>query len=481
MDEIEEAGRTAEAIRADLELLLVRGIASSSPKDRRPIEVHAEEWAGLGAHHVASALQEALRAADAGAHDAPSKFLSAFTSLHTFERVLSLDAAIGAWSSVVEGETGPGDAAEPERASPAPLEDPKGALRILEDLAHVVEDLVRSGLTSASAATRAKLDAAFKEASRRKLLRLGASLRYVNEEIGRFLANDGTFAARRYGFFLHRSWLLSKGTIFAIEKGDARLVSALTMGSAAAPKPCRSIEVVTIGIGKRSVASACTFDFRLRVTAADDPALVGRALVFGLVFARKSDVIAEAYLHLPQPQKYTPKILREPTRILVTDAAIVPDARMPRLILGPKSTVKAGAPFEDFLEVTSFDPAAALRRAAAHDPSPLDLAVELQEEIRLDDWTITKTEGRHPFVIHAHGLVFDVAVSVEGEGEELRDRLAELVKRKQRPPLFGLVHYEGGRLLLQPLSLLSERGAEHLQLSNEKINLAALLGSLNIG
>lgn len=493
MNELEEVGRTADAIRADLEGAFVRGLAASTPNDRRGLVVRTEEWERVGAHHVATRLRAALRAADVDAKDAATKYLSAYTSLHAFERVLSLEVAKNAWACHRASREPASDDEDDDEASDAPpmsaaappapaLDDPKGAAQLTNELAKLVEDLVRTGLTSATNATRAKLDAAFKEASRRKLLRLGASLRYVNEEIGRFLADDGSFAARRYAFFLHRSWLLAKGTSVALAKNDARLVASLSAGAGVAPKPIGGpIEVVTIGVHKRTAATVCTFDFRLRVTKAPKAPLVGKSLVFSLVFARKAGVPAEAYLHLPQPQKFAPKIFRDKTTISVTEAALLADGRGGgRLVLSPKSVLSAGKAFAEWTEHYGWDPDGAAARAAAHAPSPLDLAVELQEEVVLDEWQLAPGGDGSPW-IHGPGLAMSVTLPAGEDGKDLHAKLeAGAKKKKNKPRLFGTVHYEFGRLAFAPLSYLTDDGPEHLMLSDENINLAALLGSLNL-
>jgi len=491
MTELEEVGRTADAIRADLETVFVRGTATSTPNERRSLVVRTEEWERIGAHHVASRLRAALKAADADAKDAPYKFLSAYTSLHAFERVLSLQVARDAWAGYLSTSAEAEADHDSEADDPAPasiaepptmtLEDPKGAAQLTNELAKVVEDLVRTGLTSATAATRTKLDAAFKEASRRKLLRLGASLRYTNEEVGRFLADDGSFTARRYGLFLHRPCLLAKGTSFAIAKNDGRLVASLSAGTAAAPKPIGgAIEVVTIGVHKRVTATVCSFDFRLRVTKSPKAGLQGKSLVFSLVFARKVAVPAEAYLHLPQPQKFAPKIFRDKTTITITDAAVIPDERGGgRLVLGAKSVVTAGKGNVTWEDHYGWDPEGAAARARAHAPTPLDLAVELQEEIVLDEWQLAPG-GDGTSWVHAAGLAMRVGMPAGEEGAELTKRLEARAKKKNKPRLYGTMHYEYGQLVFTPLSYLGDDGPEYLMLSDENINLSALLGSLNL-
>jgi hypothetical protein len=64
------------------------------------------------------------------------------------------------------------------------------------------------------------------------------------------------------------------------------------------------------------------------------------------------------------------------------------------------------------------------------------------------------------------------------EGKALRRALDGLRKKKRRPPLFGLMHYDKCRLVLQPLSLFEEAGPTHLMLSEEKVDRAAILKTL---
>ncbi len=499
MHELEEVGRAADAVRADIESAFVRGLATSTPNDRRSLALQTEAWERAAAHHVATRLRAALRAADADAKDAPQKLLSAYTSLHAFERVLSLEVAKIAWAARKAsmaggdedddadhaGDIEPAGALRTPSPAPAPaampLEDPKGAAELATELAKLIEDLVRTGLTSATPATRTKLEAAFKEASRRKLLRLGASLRYVNEEIGRFLSDDGSFQTRRYAFFLHRSWLLAKGIKLALARGDAGLVAALTAGAGAQPKPAGPIEAVTIGIHKRVTASLVAYDFRLRVTASERAELRGKSLVFSLVFARKKDVPAEAYLHLPQPQKFAPVLFRNKNVISIADAAVLPDDRGGgRLVLGPKSTVVEGAAFDRYEDLYVWDPDGAEARATAHAPTPLDLAVELQEEVILDAFDVAQgADGA--LRVHGAGLSMRVALPAAEEGLDLREKLeAGSKKKKDKPRLFGTVHYEFGDLVFSPLSFLEESGPVHLTVSDQNLNLSALLGSLNL-
>ncbi|MCY1072961.1 hypothetical protein [Archangium lansingense] len=535
MSSLEEVGQEADTLRTELEQLYVRGLASSSAADWKKLASLAEQWERIGAGHIASRLTAALRAAEAGTKDAPRALLSAHTSLHVFERVLSLEAAAEAWAEYVaaqseEGEEGAADAAPAASAPPAvkppaaapPIEDPKGALALLEELSRAVEDLVRTGVPVATEATRAKIDASFKEASRRKFLRLGPSLRYVNDDVGRYLAGDPQFSIRRFSFFLHRSWLLARGMVKAIRDKNDALFAALAAAPSAAPRPVKSIEVVTLGVLKRTVASAYTFEFKLRIVGAAEPELVGRSITYSLVFARKAegkakDLPAEAYLHLSQPQKFMPRVFRQDKVVKITDAALMLDERGGgRLALGPKSTVTEGSVHTDWPPLFQFDPAAALERVKRHTPGPLDLAVELQEEVVVAGATMSEKpiktgDGRRIFALSgAGGLSFDAVIPDGPDGEELLPRLRAALKQADKPLLYGITYYEFGRMMLLPLSLLysgsaapepepapkaqaskkkgtkgegkakvtKDGGPEHLMLSDKTFDVSALVGNL---
>ena len=502
MAEVEEIASTLENLRARMVELVVRGLASVAPGDLSTLEVLTDSYERSGLIHITSRLRTMLRAITGDTKAAPATLLSAYTSLHVFERVLSLEAATAAWAQALaeadddesrDDQHPAGEAAAPAAVTNLPPAEQKQLAALLDELARAIEDLVRTGLTSATQATRDKLDVSFKEASRMKLLRLGATLRYVNEEVGRFLAHSEAFSAKRFVFFTHRAWLLARGLAEALKEKNDRVIARLSGTGAPSPLPVRTIDVVTLGVFSRSVQNTCTFDFRLRVVKAEDPAHLGRSLVLGFVFGRKSiDISAEAFLHLPQPQKYHPKIFTEHNVLTVTGAAIALDDRGGgRLMIGPSGTVtqhsKSVPSWAPFLE---WHMHAAFQRAQTHTPSPLDLPNELQEEVVLADWTCQDdpartTPERRVFTVRAHGLEFDAVAPGGAEGKTLASHLEKHSKRRPDPskpcaPLYGLVHYELGRLVLSPLATIAADGPRHLMLTGEKINLTALLGSLQL-
>ena len=473
----EEVTATLFALHHAYEDLIVRGLRSCGPDDLRHLEAIGDELARAGAGYVAGAIAEVVHRVREAAPGAPRALLRAQTATRVFERVLSLDAA----AEVFGG--GGATVAEPAPRA-APSTDATALAPVLEELAALVEGLVASGMTTASAATRTKLDAAFKEASRLKLLRLAASLRYVGDECGRFVADSPQFSARRLAFFLNRTWLISRGLLDAIARDDRAALARLLWQPPSAP--VGKLVLGVLGVHKRALLDgSAAFEFRTRVLADAPGVAKGTRLVWSCVFGAKPGVPAEAFLHLPQAQKFMPKLLLEPTEIVVTDAAVSLDEHGGgRLLLGPKSTVKAGAKLKAW--DASWDPATAAARIKGHPISPLDLEVELQEEVVLADWEIGAPEesDRRPehaiYPITAAGRSYEAIASRGADGEALRAALDGYRKRgAKRPPLFGIVHYEMARLVLQPLAALGDAGPTHLMIAADNIDLASLMKTLD--
>lgn len=91
------------------------------------------------------------------------------------------------------------------------------------------------------------------------LLRLGTTLRALNEEVARFTKNQAGFSRRRLSFFLNRSWVLTRALKNAIENNKADVFERLMLTPSASPVDL--IDVVTIGVVKRSATSFVAFDF----------------------------------------------------------------------------------------------------------------------------------------------------------------------------------------------------------------------------
>jgi hypothetical protein len=356
--------------------------------------------------------------------------------------------------------------------------DRKKLLPLLGELADAVEDLVLSGLTTASESTRQALNVAFQEASRLRLLRLGSTLRVANEELGRFTRNEPDFSRKRLVFFLNRAWLLSHGLARALrEKDDVQLARLLW---SPAGEPADRLEVVTLGAIKKVIrGAAVTFEFRLR-------SLTGQRLLWACVFPLRPgvDVPAEGFLHLPHKQKFKAADFLAGKTITIEKVTLATDDSGGRITMTDATTVTVGKAFTDWDRFRCWDPAAALTRIQSHSPGPFDLEVEMQEEVVLDDWQLgevtERADGQLAYPIRSGETAFEAVVASGAEGQALRKALERHRKKKQRPPLFALMHYERCRLVLQPLSVFGPNGPEYLTISDEKLDRAALLKALNL-
>jgi hypothetical protein len=474
------------ALQQALENLFVRGIKAAASEDVQLLVAHGEELGRSGAAYLAGQVEALIRHVRAADAEAGRVLLRTQTALRVFERVLSLDVAVAALAPGQASSDAPAAAAAARTAAP---ENRDALVPVLEELARTVEGLVGSGLTTASAATRLKLDASFKEASRLKLMRLATSLRYVGDELGRFLGDSDQFSGRRYVFFLTRTWLICRGLLEAIREDDQVALGRLLLSSPATP--VRALRLAVIGVHKRALLDgSAAFEFRMITLDEQGGVSRGARLSWSCVFGRKPGVPAEAFLHLPQAQKFTPKILLDRTEILVTDAAVTLDEHgSGRLMLGPKSTVKPGKKIADWDGLVEWDRADRDRVAARwrrHPISPLDLEVELQDEVVMTDWQLAApvTNPYRPeqqvFPLGAGGLELDAVCSTGPDGRELMTALRALAKpRAERPPVYGLMHVEMGRLVFQPLTVFGENGPEYLMISGENIDLASLMKTMD--
>jgi hypothetical protein len=375
---------------------------------------------------------------------------------------------------------------------------------LLDELAAEVERLLRGGMTTATAATRDKLDVTFREASRQGLLRLAGTLSLVSREIGRYVAQDPQFSARRLSFFIGRTWLLARGMVRALRAGDTATFERLAMDRRS--ETVSELRAVTLGVIKKVVpGSFCAFEFRMRRLEAGK---LGAPLAFTEMFPMKAgppgapgrDVPPEAYLVLERPQRYKPRILLDGGAVSFRDVKLLGSEAGLRVTLGKDSRVEASGPWDGWSSLPAWDVAGALARVRAHEVDPLELPNELHEEVVLDEWRIgepTTKEQRHAYPVQARGLVLDGVVADGIEGQALQGNL-ERMRKGQAPlglgpggsggggkgepsasrRLFGVLHYETCRFVLQPLALLTASGPIHLMTSADGIDHKALLRNL---
>lgn len=365
--------------------------------------------------------------------------------------------------------------------------DKKKLLPLLDELSSSVEQLLLSGLTTASEATKTTLTVSFQEASRMGLLRLGSTLRVASEELGRYTRNQPDFSRKRLSFFLNRSWLLSRALARAVRDDNEADFQKLVWVPRSTP--VEKLEVVTLGVSKKVAVNAfCAFDFRLRTISNAGELPAGSKLVWSCVFPLKAgtDLSAEAYLHLPQKQKFTATAFLEGKSILLEKVGLTMEqGGNGRVSMTEHSKVTTGSTFSAWEQFQTWNCSPILERIGKHQPSPLDLEVELQDEVVLFDWTVgepVRPDGEGPFVfpVESKGVAFDAVVSASKEGEVLYKAMSDFRTAKSRAPLYGLMHFERCKLILQPLSTLEEKGPRVLTLSNDKVDRKTLLKTLNL-
>ena len=360
--------------------------------------------------------------------------------------------------------------------------DQKTILPHLRRTVDAIEEILHSGLTTASETTTQALGVTFQEASRMKLLRLGSTLRNTHQEITRYVENDDSFSQSRLVFFLNRSWLLCKGMEAAIQRSDSKQLDQLLW--TAGTKKKKSLTLVCLGIVKKvSANNFCAFEFRLRDPKKNTP--YTWSCVFPL--RKNTQVPAEGFLHLPQKQKFAPSILVEGKLIEFKNFSITEsETGATRIRLEEKSTVNVTQPFENWQSLIAWDTQAAIKRIKDHSTSPFDVDVELQEEVWLNEYSISESRTtaeppRQIWPIACGQLKFAATLTNSKDSQPAATAIRKEAKQKKpNRPMFGLVHYSVGELVMQPLSIFIEKEnrLDYISLSKDSINKAALLSAL---
>ncbi|MFK8112939.1 MAG: hypothetical protein AB8B91_12090 [Rubripirellula sp.] len=355
--------------------------------------------------------------------------------------------------------------------------DRKAITNMLGELTSTLETLLLSGLASASQSTETQLAQTFRDASQLRLLRLGSTLRIAAEEVGRYTRNDPLFSRRRYSFFINRAWMLSRGLQHAIEQQDVAHWQSLTWQAGGAT--IDSLQVVALGVSKRVVPDAfCGFEFRLRRIDDGSDAPLKWSTIFPL--KKGIDVPAEAYLRLPQKQKFKASDFLERQVIQVDHCQLSEDGRIQ---MNDDTTVELKDAFEDWGRLATWDPASAFERLQQYEVNPFELDIELQEEAIVRDWRIARefTDDREQRVqteLVSGGVSFQVFSAKGREGKTFRARLKKWAKESL--PIFGILHYEHGDLVLQPLSVMEIDGPAWLSLDEKDIDYRNLIKALNL-
>ncbi|ETR70235.1 MAG: hypothetical protein OMM_03388 [Candidatus Magnetoglobus multicellularis str. Araruama] len=321
------------------------------------------------------------------------------------------------------------------------------------------------------------------------MLRLSSTLRIINEELNRYNKHSSKFSKKRFAFFINRAWLLSHGIAQSLKNNDENELSRLLWTPDG--KTYKKIEVVTIGVSKKVVQGVfCSFVFRLRSIKKTAALPSGQPLTWSCVFPLKPDteIPVEGFLLLPQRQKFQPGIFLEGKSINLHNIIVTMEKTgIARISFDEKSKVTMGSVFKKWDSFKIWNWKDAYKRYQEYNPGPLDLEIEMQEEIILDQWKIVDESENDDYIIfkiknnidNENGLMFETLVSKGIEGETLLNELNKLKQNPTNPPLYGTIHYERCRMILQPLSLFMPDGMKHLMVSNKKVDSSALLRTLN--
>jgi hypothetical protein len=237
---------------------------------------------------------------------------------------------------------------------------------------------------------------------------------------------------------------------------------------------------------KRVVPGAfASFEFRLRARGAAGPVGDKEPLIWSCVFPLRADLDlpSEAFLHLPQKQKFKPSLLLEKKVIHIEKCAVsVQPGGAARLLLGDSSIVTAGDESADWSSLVEWDMARAAARLQQHRPTPMDLEIELQEEVMISDWQpgdLRETEEGYDLLpVEAGNMAFELRLDRGPSGEPLRGVMIKMAEKKRRPAIFGVAHYESCQVILQPLSTFGKNGIEYLTVAPDKISQAELVKAM---
>jgi hypothetical protein len=271
--------------------------------------------------------------------------------------------------------------------------------------------------------------------------------------------------------------------LHALETNNEKEYDRLTITPAT--QPVASIDLVCLGAVKKVTSAVVQFQFRFRALGAAGAVKSGDAVSWSFIQPVKNKEIApETYLHLSQKQKFTPFcFLEKKVQTIQNTVVSLDEAGNWRMTLTDQTTVTVGGVFTDWQRFLNWTPIGALERLKKQSPGPLDLETELQEEIVLRDYEVGGSEegdepGQTAYPVTSGHRTFHAIVGPPIEGKTLKKHLEDLRKlKKNRPPLFGLLHYERCRLVLQPLASFTT-SPEYLTFSQEKVDKAALLREL---
>ncbi len=198
-----------------------------------------------------------------------------------------------------------------------------------------------------------------------------------------------------------------------------------------------------------------------------------------------SGVPAEGYLHLPQKQTFKASVFLERKVVTLQHVRVTEAAQsVQRVQMTDESRVTAGEAFSDWSELLSWNAAQAARRVRAHQVSPLDVDIELQEECCLQRYrweqARSSSEQFREYSLIVDDVTMDVPVANSDEGRATAKKLDQFMEKppQQSPTLYGLLHYARSRLIFQPLTFFGDAQPDYITLDEQDVDRAALLKSL---
>ena len=93
MSEIPQLVQTIEFLQREFEELAIRGLRTCGPEHLTSLRHVSEEFTSIGATHLAGRIQELIDAIESDKRQGAQALLRAFSTLRTFERVLTLEYA----------------------------------------------------------------------------------------------------------------------------------------------------------------------------------------------------------------------------------------------------------------------------------------------------------------------------------------------------------------------------------------------------
>jgi len=102
MHEMEEIVQTVARLQSALEDLAARGLRSAGREHLAALAVLHDEFARVGADHLADLIGEVIAGAKSGEHSAAAALLRTQASLRVFERILTLRVVDASLSSGID-------------------------------------------------------------------------------------------------------------------------------------------------------------------------------------------------------------------------------------------------------------------------------------------------------------------------------------------------------------------------------------------